>query len=116
MKAILFPYTEAECAITFNSADVATNNLLRIVLPRGKTQRISELDIMRLLARRLPAHIWYGLEVVYSESAPLFFGVCTTYISDISINAVEEDVTDIVYFGDELEEMLVDEFNAILSE
>lgn len=116
LKALLFPFTESESSITFAPADVAMNNLLRIVLPRGSTKRISELDIMKLLARRLPAHIWYGLEVVYSESAPLFFGICTTYLSEISIDAVEEDVSAIAYFADELEALLIDEVGAILTD
>lgn len=116
LKALLFPYTESEAAITFSPADEAHNNLLRIVIPRGTTEHISELDIMRLLARRLPAHIWYGVEVVYSESAPLFFGIATAYISERTLLSEEEDISAIPYFGDELDMILTDELGAILSD
>lgn len=116
LKELLFPYTGEDCSISFSAADEARNNLLRIVMPRGTTERLSELDIMCLLARRLPAHIWYGVEVVYSEKSNLFFGIATTYINEMILPSEPEDVSAIAYFVDELGDVLIDELGTILTD
>ena len=116
LKELLFPYTGEDCSISFSAADKARNNLLRIVMQRGTTERLSELDIMCLLARRLPAHIWYGVEVVYSEKSNLFFGIATTYINEMILPSEPEDVSAIAYFVDELGDVLIDELGTILTD
>ena len=114
LKEMLFPFTETEAKITFAPADESGNNLLAFEIPRGEKRHFSSADLMELLARRIPAHLWYGVTVIHSEENKLYFGTATILLQEMGIPSVEEDVSAISYLVDELGNTLTDELGNIL--
>lgn len=114
LKEMLFPFTETEAQITFAPADESGNNLLAFEIPRGEKRHFSSADLMELLARRIPAHLWYGVTVIHSEENKLYFGTATILLQEMGIPSVEEDVSAISYLVDELGNTLTDELGNIL--
>lgn len=114
LKDMLFPFTETEAKITFAPADESGNNLLAFEIPRGEKRNFSSADVMELLARRIPAHLWYGVTVIHSEESNLFFGATAIFLQEMGIPSVPEDVSAIAYLVDESGNTLTDELGNIL--
>ncbi len=114
LKAMLFPFTETETSITFQPADDAGNNILTLTIPRGTKSQISALDIMQLLERRIPAHLWYAVNIVHTVQSNLYFGAIAFFLKEIEISSVAEDVSAIDYLTDENNDILTDELGNIL--
>lgn len=114
LKEMLFPFTETETKITFRPADEYGNNLLAITIPRGEKPHLSSADIMDLLARRIPAHLWYGVTIIHSMENKLYFGAVTTILREVGIPSIQENVDNISYLVDELGNTLTDELGHIL--
>lgn len=114
LKDMLFPFTETEPNITFAPADEDGNNLLAFEIPRGEKRQFSSADLMDLLARRIPAHLWYGVTVIHSEENKLYFGTATILLQEMGISCVSDEDPAISYLADELGNTLTDELGNIL--
>ena len=114
LKDFLFPFTQTESTITFKPADEAQNNLLKIVIPRGNTERFSALEVMKLLALRLPTHIWYGVDIQYEDDTHYYLGFSTVMLNESTVASQQEDFSAIDCLTDENTNVLTDEAGMLL--
>ncbi len=92
LKSIIFPFTETEAVLTFLPADEQDNDLLSIVIPRGEKEQVAYFDMLSILARRIPAHLWYRVDVIQPENANFYFGIVTITLNEISLRSEEETI------------------------
>lgn len=92
LKSIIFPYTGTEAEISFLPADEHDNNLLSIVISRGEKEQVAYFDMLGVLARRIPAHLWYRVDVKQPENANLYFGIVTITLKEMNLHSEEETI------------------------
>lgn len=114
LKEMLYPFTETEAQITYAPGDIDGNNLLAFSIPRGEKRHFSSSDIMDLLARRIPAHLWYGVTIVHTEKNGIYFGTTTIHLQEMGIPSEAEEVSNIAYLANERGNTLTDELGNIL--
>lgn len=114
LKQMLFPFTETEAQITFAPNDEYGNNMLSITIPRGEQTQISYVDLMDFLARRIPAHLWFEVNIIQTNNANLYFGFVSITLKEMDVTSAEEDVTNITYLTNEKGNTLTDEQGNIL--
>ncbi|MCD8216681.1 MAG: YmfQ family protein [Clostridiales bacterium] len=65
LKETIYAYTGAEVDITFEPFDDEGNNMLIIRIARGDEETVYMSDILWLLAKKIPAHIYYQADLWY---------------------------------------------------
>lgn len=112
LKNIISSYTNGDVKISFSPADEAGNNLLDIEVERGTTENFSALEIIKTIKRRLPAHIWFGVNVTHKQTANLNTGMLTVLLRECKMGT-ETEIIIFTYIVDEHDDVLVDEHGNI---
>lgn len=89
IKELLSVYTSDPIDIIFEPADEAKNNRLDISINRNTPEGFSVLDVMKTLARRLPAHIWYQVDVKHTINSNLYLGSAYVTVKHVTLTSEE---------------------------
>lgn len=115
LKNIISSYTDGNVHITFRPEDPEGNNLLNIDVYRGKTENFSALEILKTIKRRLPAHIWFGVNVKHEHHTQINTGTLTVLLRECHLGTDTEIIL-YVYIADERGDTLTDELGNIIIE
>ncbi|MBR2443114.1 MAG: DUF2313 domain-containing protein [Rikenellaceae bacterium] len=114
LKETLKAFSGVDCNIKFAPADEAGNNRLDIAIPNPKRDFDPQVAL-DLLAKRLPAHLWYKVNISRNHDGTMFIGFVLRLTKKVEVGCNPTTFDPATFLADEDGNILANEAGAWLS-